>query len=287
MERVKRHLVAIVAVFAVGVLFAAVPPPAPPSTTADVRELALPDGAQRAPHHPSRILVRLRETVTASSRESALAAVAGSRVVRDLRAVSGLSLVEVPDGEVETAVAALSRDPNVIYATIELGARKGGFWRSTDAGGSWEKRSDYLSGGTGPHYYQEIFASPHKLDRVYQMDATLHITDDGGKNFVPQPMGHRHSDHHAMAFDPDDPDYVMYGTDGGLYESFDGGATFRYVANLPITQFYKVAVDYDEPFYNLYGGTQDNSTQGGPSRTMNVNGIRNSDWFITVFADGH
>jgi photosystem II stability/assembly factor-like uncharacterized protein len=178
-------------------------------------------------------------------------------------------------------------DPDVVYATIELGARKGGFWRSTDGGGSWEKRSDYLSGGTGPHYYQEIFASPHKLDRVHQMDATLHITDDGGKTFVPQPMGARHSDHHAIAFDPNDPDYVMYGTDGGLYESFDGGKTFRYIANLPITQFYKVAVDYDEPFYNLYGGTQDNSTQGGPSRTMNVNGIRNSDWFITLFADGH
>ena len=54
-----------------------------------------------------------------------------------------------------------------------------------------------------------------------------------------------------------------------------------------MTQFYKVAVDYDEPFYNVYGGTQDNNTQGGPSRTDNVNGIRNSDWFITLFGDGH
>ena len=188
-------------------------------------------------------------------------------------------------GKIGLAISPI--DPDVVYATIELGARKGGFWRSTDGGGSWEKRSDYLSGGTGPHYYQEIFASPHKLDRVYQMDATLHITDDGGTTFVPQPMGHKHSDHHAMAFDPDDPDYLMFGTDGGLYESFDGGATYRYIDNLPVTQFYKLAVDYDEPFYNLYGGTQDNATQGGPSRTMNVNGIRNSDWFITVFADGH
>ncbi|MGD8346542.1 MAG: hypothetical protein PVI83_04820, partial [Lysobacterales bacterium] len=178
-------------------------------------------------------------------------------------------------------------DPDVVYATIELGARKGGFWRSTDAGGSWEKRSDYLSGGTGPHYYQEIFASPHKLDRVYQMDAMLHISDDGGKTFVQQPMGHRHSDHHATVFDPNDPDYVMYGTDGGIYESFDDGKTFRYIANLPITQFYKVAVDYDAPFYNVYGGTQDNNSQGGPSRTMNTNGIRNSDWFITLSGDGH
>jgi hypothetical protein len=79
----------------------------------------------------------------------------------------------------------------------------------------------------------------------------------------------------------------MYGTDGGLYESFDLGKTFRFVANLPVTQFYKVAVDYDVPFYNLYGGTQDNNTQGGPSRTDNIHGIRNSDWFITLFGDGH
>ncbi len=178
-------------------------------------------------------------------------------------------------------------DADVVYATIELGGRTGGFWRSEDGGESWEKRSDYLSGGTGPHYYQEIFASPHQFDRVYQMDATLHVTEDGGKTFVAQPYGYKHGDHHAMAFDPADPDYLMFGTDGGLYESYDLGATYRFFANLPVTQFYKVAVDYDEPFYNVYGGTQDNNTQGGPSRTDNVNGIRNCDWFITLFADGH
>jgi photosystem II stability/assembly factor-like uncharacterized protein len=188
-------------------------------------------------------------------------------------------------GKIGLAISPIN--PDLVYATIELGARKGGFWRSEDSGESWEKRSDYLSGGTGPHYYQEIFASPHQIDRIYQMDATLHISEDGGKTFVPQPHGYKHGDHHAMAFDPDDPDYLMYGTDGGLYESFDLGETFRFVSNLPVTQFYKVAVDYDEPFYNVYGGTQDNNTQGGPSRTDNVNGIRNSDWFITLFGDGH
>ena len=156
-------------------------------------------------------------------------------------------------GKIGLAISPIN--PDLVYATIELGARKGGFWRSEDGGETWEKRSDYLSGGTGPHYYQEIFASPHQIDRIYQMDATLHISEDGGKTFVPQPHGYKHGDHHAMAFDPDDPDYLMYGTDGGLYESFDLGETFRFVSNLPVTQFYKVAVDYDEPFYNVYGGT--------------------------------
>ncbi|MGD8356504.1 MAG: hypothetical protein PVG42_00460 [Lysobacterales bacterium] len=178
-------------------------------------------------------------------------------------------------------------DPDIVYATIELGGRKGGFWRSTDGGETWEKRSDYVSGGTGPHYYQEIFADPHRPDRIYQMDATLHVSDDGGKTFDPWRTPTKHGDHHAMAFDPDDPDYLMFGTDGGLYESFDGGKTFRFVNNLPVTQIYKLALDDDKPFYNVYGGTQDNNTQGGPSRTDNVHGIRNSDWFITLFADGY
>jgi photosystem II stability/assembly factor-like uncharacterized protein len=177
--------------------------------------------------------------------------------------------------------------PDVIYATIELGHRKGGFYRSTDGGASWEKRNDYISGGTGPHYYQEIFACPHQFDRVYQMDVRLHVTEDGGKTF--RKLGHRtkHSDNHAMAFSPHDPDYLIVGCDGGIYESWDLGEHWRFAANLPLTQFYKVAVDYDEPFYNIIGGTQDNSTQHGPSRTDNIHGIRNSDWMITVFGDGH
>jgi photosystem II stability/assembly factor-like uncharacterized protein len=188
-------------------------------------------------------------------------------------------------GKIGLAISPI--DPEVVYATIELGQRKGGFWRSSDGGESWEKRSDYLSGGTGPHYYQEIFASPHQFDHIYQMDASLHVSEDGGKTFVMQRHGHKHGDHHAMVFDPDDPDYILFGTDGGVYESYDRGKHYRFLANLPVTQFYKVAVDYDEPFYNVYGGTQDNFTQGGPSRTDNVNGIRNSDWFITLFSDGH
>jgi photosystem II stability/assembly factor-like uncharacterized protein len=178
-------------------------------------------------------------------------------------------------------------DSNVIYATIELAQRTGGLWRSTDAGESWEKRSDEVYSGTGPHYYQEIFASPHDVDTLYQVAPTLYKTVDGGKTMQAVRNRSVHGDYHAVVFDPQNPDYLMVGTDGGVYESFDEAAHWRFFANMPITQFYKVSVDYDEPFYNIYGGTQDNNTQGGPSRTDNVHGIRNSDWFVTVFADGH
>ena len=177
--------------------------------------------------------------------------------------------------------------PDVVYATVELAHREGGFYRSTDGGESWEKRSDYLSGGTGPHYYQEIYASPHRFDRVYQMDVRLHYSEDGGKTWQRVNEEAKHGDNHALAFSPDDPDYLLAGSDGGLYESWDLGESWKFVSNLPITQFYKVAVDVDTPFYNIYGGTQDNNTQGGPSRTANVHGIRNSDWFVTLFGDGH
>ena len=194
----------------------------------------------------------------------------------------------LPEGVMgKTGIAVSPINPDVIYATIELENRTGGFWRSEDGGETWEKRNDYLSSGTGPHYYQELFASPHDFDRVYQADVHLHMTKDGGENFERLEHDTKHVDHHALAFRPDDPNYIIVGNDGGVYESFDKGETWKFVANMPITQFYKVSVDYDEPFYNVYGGTQDNNSQGGPSRTWDVSGIRNADWFVTLGGDGH
>ena len=194
----------------------------------------------------------------------------------------------LPEGIMgKTGIAISPQDPDTIYATIELDNRTGGFWRSDDGGESWEKKNDYVSSATGPHYYQEIFASPHFEGHVYQMDALMRMTRDGGDTFIPLPHDTKHGDHHALAFREDDENYLLIGTDGGVYETFDLGTTWRFVNNLPITQYYKVAIDYDEPFYNIYGGTQDNNSQGGPSRTMNQVGIRNSDWFVTMFGDGH
>jgi len=179
------------------------------------------------------------------------------------------------------------QDPDVLYAAVELENRTGGVWRSSDRGESWSKRSDKVSGGTGPHYYQELYASPHAFDRIYLMDVRIQVSDDGGTSFRELTEGHKHSDNHSLAFRADDPDYLLAGTDGGLYESFDLARSWRFVANLPVTQFYKIAVDDSEPFYQVYGGTQDNSTQCGPSRTDSANGIRNADWSIVLGADGH
>ncbi len=179
------------------------------------------------------------------------------------------------------------QNPDVVYAAIELNRREGGVWRSDDRGASWVKGADAVGGGTGPHYYQELFASPHQFDRLYLVGPTVQKSEDGGKTFEPMPHPNQHSDMHAVVFHPTDPDYIMMGTDGGLYESFDLGETWRFVKNLPLTQYYKLALDDAEPFYNIYGGTQDNNTQGGPSRTDSVNGIRNADWKVVLGGDGH
>jgi photosystem II stability/assembly factor-like uncharacterized protein/regulator of replication initiation timing len=177
--------------------------------------------------------------------------------------------------------------PDIIYAAIELDRRTGGIFRSDNRGASWNKMSETVSGATGPHYYQELYASPHEFDKLFLVDVRTQVSEDGGKTFKRMGEKFKHSDNHAIAFRINEPNYLLVGTDGGLYETFDNSKNWKYINNLPITQFYKLAVDDKKPFYTIYGGTQDNNTQGGPSRTDNVHGIRNADWFITLFADGH
>ncbi len=185
-------------------------------------------------------------------------------------------------GRIGLAVSPIK--PDVIYALVEALSEQGGFYRSTDRGETWSKQSSYDS--TSAQYYQEIVADPHVFDRVYSMDTYMMVSEDGGKTFNQLGEQYKHVDNHAMVIDPKDPNHLLIGCDGGLYETWDRGKTYKFTTNLPLTQFYKIAVDNDVPFYNVYGGTQDNATQGGPSRTINNNGIRNQDWFITVFGDG-
>ncbi|MEP1093524.1 MAG: glycosyl hydrolase [Cyclobacteriaceae bacterium] len=194
----------------------------------------------------------------------------------------------LPKGNMGKIGLAISpQNPDVVYAAIELDRTTGGIYRSEDRGGSWKKMSNQVAGATGPHYYQELYASPHKFDRIYLMDSPFMMSEDGGKTWTQVNTTDKHVDNHAMAFKKSDPNYIMVGTDGGVYESFDLGANWRFMENIPVTQFYKIALDDAEPFYNIYGGTQDNSTQGGPSRTDNLSGIRNADWSVVLNWDGH
>lgn len=178
-------------------------------------------------------------------------------------------------------------DNETIYAAIELDRKKGGLFITNNQGASWTKQSDAVSGGTGPHYYQELYASPHQEGKLYLMSNTVQISNDHGKHFEFMNEEKKHVDSHAMAFKKSNPNYVLFGTDGGLYESYDLTKTWKFFGNLPLTQYYKVAVDDSAPFYNIYGGTQDNGSHGGPSRTRSKAGILNSDWWITLGADGH
>ncbi len=191
----------------------------------------------------------------------------------------------LPEGDLGRIGLAISPvDPDLLYAIVEAAGENGGFFRSTDAGGNWEKRSDYVS--SSPQYYQEIVPDPKNPDRVYSLDTWLNVTEDGGKSFHRVPVVTKHVDDHAMWIDPDDTDRLLVGCDGGLYETRDRGESWRFFPNLPITQFYKIAVDNDRPFYNVYGGTQDNFTLGGPARTTSAHGITNDDWYVTVGGDG-
>lgn len=194
----------------------------------------------------------------------------------------------LPAGNMGKIGLAISpQNPDVVYAAIEENRRQGGVYRSDNRGESWTLMSDTVSGGTGPHYYMELYANPHHFDHIILVSNTTQISDDGGATFRDINNENKHVDDHAIAFHPTDPDYMLVGSDGGLYETLDGDATWRFIPNLPITQFYDIALDDAEPFYNVYGGTQDNNTQVGPSRTDSRHGIRNSDWEVTLFGDGH
>ncbi len=195
----------------------------------------------------------------------------------------------LPRGDMgKIGLAVSPADPDVVYATIEAGQKERGFYRSLDRGESWTKRNSYISNGTGPHYYQEIEASPHDVDTVYQMDVFINVTRDGGANFDVLGTGReKHSDNHALWIDPSDPDHLIAGTDASLYESYDDGDKWRQIPNLPISQFYKLALDNAQPFYNVLGGAQDLGTLIGPARTGHTEGIRNRDWSVPLGADGY
>ena len=181
------------------------------------------------------------------------------------------------------ALAVSPVNPDVIYLMIEAAYDKGGFFRSTDRGETWEKMSGYNSSG---QYFSEIYCDPIDVDKVYSVDTYTRYTEDGGKTWKKFGLKDRHVDDHAIWIDPNYPKHILIGGDGGVYVTYDGGKYFEHITTLPITQFYRVYVDDDFPFYNVYGGTQDNNSFGGPSQTLYQDGISNCDWIVTNGGDG-
>ncbi len=190
----------------------------------------------------------------------------------------------LPSGEVGRIGLAMSPvNTDHLYAIVEANEDSKGTYRSTDRGASWEKRSGFSTAG---NYYSEIFCDPKDINKVYAMDFWINISSDGGKNFKPIGEKYKHVDNHAIWIDPDNTNHILAGCDGGLYETFDAAKNWKHYQNLPIIQFYRATTDNAAPFYNIYGGTQDNNSLGGPSRTNSAHGILNTDWFITVGGDG-
>lgn len=190
----------------------------------------------------------------------------------------------LPGGDMGGIGIAISPvNPAYIYAIIEAEGESGGFFRSADCGESWSKMSDHTAQG---QYYNEIICDPKDVNKVYSMETVSHVTEDGGKTWQSVGLDNRHVDDHAMWIDPSDTEHFFIGGDGGVYETFDGGDHYFFKTNLSVTQFYRVNVDDTEPFYWVYGGTQDNNSLGGPSQNISYAGVSSYEWIPTLGGDG-
>ena len=192
---------------------------------------------------------------------------------------AGLPTVDM--GRIGLAIA--PSDPSTVYAIVEAADGKGGIFRSTDKGANWDRRNEF---DVGAMYYARVVVDPKNADRLFVMNVVLRESLDGGKTLHTINEVNHHGDNHALWIDPDDTKHWLLGSDGGLYETFDNATSWQFKANLPTLQFYDVAVDNATPFYNVCGGTQDYFSWCGPARTRNLNGIMNSDWFVTTNGDG-
>jgi photosystem II stability/assembly factor-like uncharacterized protein len=213
----------------------------------------------------------------------------------------GTTWTELTDGLPEgdkgrIGIDVFRQNGNIVYALVEAdpreagqgfgggpgGPRKSGIFRSTDRGTTWEKMSD-----TNPRamYYSQVRIDPTNSDRVYVLSSALMVSEDGGKTFRGDGATQIHVDHHALWIDPNDPDHLILGSDGGVSASWDGTGHWRMFDNLALGQFYTISYDMRDP-YAVCGGLQDNNPWCGPSNTRSFHGIRNQDWYETAYGDG-
>ncbi len=202
------------------------------------------------------------------------------------------------------------RNPNIIYALVTAQKNEGGFFRSDDAGASWTRIGKQIGGrgngegeqggrgaagasnnddwyrGGDPGYYNEIVVDPENPEVIFSPQTNVWRSEDGGKTWRMVSMPDVHIDFHEILWDPSDHRHMLIGSDGGLYETYDGMRTWRHFTNLPLSQFYRIWTDNARPFYHVCGGAQDNGSVCGPSRTVNRAGIRTSDWYSVGGGDG-
>ena len=195
----------------------------------------------------------------------------------------------LPEGDLGRIGLAMAHNkPNIIYALIE--AKKNALYKSTDGGDHWQKINDKPGIGNRPFYYSDLFVDPQNENRVYTVFTYVNVSEDGGRSFKELMPAYNanngvHPDHHAWWIHPEDGSFMMDGNDGGLNITRDGGASWRFVGNIPVGQFYHISVDNEYP-YNVYGGMQDNGSWRGPAYVWKAQGIRNSYWQEIAFGDG-
>ncbi len=195
----------------------------------------------------------------------------------------------LPQGDLGRIGLAIPAARNTrVYAVVEA-KNHTALYRSDDAGESWTEVNSSFNVSGRPFYFARLTADPNNPDRVYKPGFVLTVSDDGGKSFsmamsMSEGPGDRvHSDHHALWVNPVNSDQILDGTDGGVYQSLDRATHWRFLSNLPVSQFYHVSFDMADP-YNVYGGLQDNGTWMGPSRA--IDGIANRHWRNIDFGDG-
>lgn len=191
----------------------------------------------------------------------------------------------LPAGELgRIALALAPSEPRIVYALVE--AENNLLMRSEDGGEHFAAVNESVNIHNRPFYFADLRVDPQQPNRVYKLSVVGELSTDGGKNFETFiGWDDLHPDHHALWVHPGNGQILINGNDGGVGFSYDRGATWRYVANLPLSQFYHVRLDNQTP-YHVYGGLQDNGSWRGPSEVWTAGGIRNHDWQEVNFGDG-
>jgi photosystem II stability/assembly factor-like uncharacterized protein len=218
------------------------------------------------------------ENATAASGSGLFESTDGGGTWKDLDEKSAKGLPAKPWGRIAVTVA--PSNPDVVYALVE--SPDTALYRSADGGTTWERRDASSLMVWRPFYFANLIVDPKDENKIYKPDLALIFSNDGGKSFSAI-SGGTHGDLHTVWIDPEDTNHLIVGDDGGVWYSYDGGNYWWKAGNLPVSQFYHVSVDMEDP-YHVFGGLQDNSVWMGAS--ANPGGITNSTWLNLGGGDG-